>query len=77
MRMFYSNDTLAQNAIDISAGSGEIVHVQCPSRDSAVFYVQELKHRLEDEEEFGSLKQEIEIVGKSEGKQVHVHVSIQ
>lgn len=77
MKILYSNDTLAQNAIDISADSGEIAHVQCPSRESAVFYINELKHRLEDENEFGSLNQEVEIVGKSDGKEVRVHVSIQ
>jgi hypothetical protein len=72
----YSNDTSPANAAQISADSGEIVHVECVDASSAHAYARRLRVLLAESNTSGDLPAELETVGTLDGAPVRVHCSI-
>jgi hypothetical protein len=72
----YTYDTTPANAAQISADSGEIVHVDCATNTARREYADALLLELEDENESGGGDAELEIVGTLNGQDVRVHLAI-
>ena len=72
----YNHDITPANAAQISADSGEIVHVDCGTQEVRREYAEELRLELDDDSESGGGQAELEIVGTLDGKDVRVHLSL-
>jgi len=70
-KFLYSHDTSPSCAAQISADSGEIVHVQCDDRKA---YALELLAIVDDYEESGGGLAETEITGAYDGEDIRIHL---
>ena len=75
-KYLYSADTTPANGAQISADTGEIVHVHTSSEAEAREYATCLRNLLTDADTTGDLPAELETFGNLHGKAVRVHVSV-